>query len=164
MFATGVRRDFKAEESREPMSDRKYRQRGYQDDRADREPQERPRPPRGDGAPRSVINRQHRTPNMPGFHDVMRCARCRRTLRSAIGPDTTCPECGSALHTCAQCASFDSGSRFECLQPVAARVFPKDTRNECGHFAPRVTVERRTRSEAAAGPRSARQAFEDLFD
>lgn len=146
------------------MSDRKYRQRGYQDDRADREPQERHRPPRGDGAPRSVINRQHRPPNMPGFHDVMRCARCRRTLRSAIGPDTTCPGCGSALHTCAQCASFDSGSRFECLQPIAARVFPKDTRNECGHFAPRVTVERRTRSEAAAGPRSARQAFEDLFD
>ena len=147
------------------MSDRKYRQRGYQDDdRAGREPGERPRPPRGDGAPRSVINRQHRTPNVPGFHDVMRCARCRRLLRSGIGPATTCPACGAALHTCAQCASFDSGSRFECLQPIAVRIFPKDARNECAHFAPRVTVERRTGSQAAAGPRSARQAFEDLFD
>ena len=93
----------------------------------------------------------------------MRCARCRRSLRSAIGPDTTCPACGSALHTCAQCASFDSGSRFECLQPIKVRILPKDARNECPHFAPRVTVERRTHSEAAAGPRSAKQAFEDLF-
>ena len=146
------------------MSDRKYRQRGYQDDHAGREPDERPRPPRGDGAPRSVINRQHRPPNMPGFHDVMRCARCRRTLRTAIGPATTCPACGAYLHCCAQCASFDSGSRFECLQPVPARIFPKDARNDCTYFSPQVTVERQTRSETpAAGPRSARQAFDDLF-
>ncbi len=145
------------------MSDRKYRQRGYQDDTARREPADRPRQPSPDGAPRSVINRQHRTPNLPGFHDVMRCARCRRILRSAIGPDTTCPGCGSALHTCAQCGFFDGGSRFECLQPITVRIFPKDARNECTHFAPRVTVERQTHSERAAGPRGAKQAFEDLF-
>ena len=144
------------------MSDRKYRQRGYQDDYASREPPDRPRPPRGDGAPRSVVNRQHRTPNLPGFHDVTRCARCGRTLRSAVGPDTACPGCGTPLHACAQCASFDSGSRFECLQPITVRIFPKDARNECVHFAPRVTVERRTGS-TGAGPRGARQAFEDLF-
>ena len=149
------------------MSERKYRQRGYQDDYAGRGPGEQPgersRAPRRDGAPRSVINREHRTPNMPGFHDVMRCARCRRTLRTAIGPATKCPACGSPLHCCAQCASFDGGSRFECLQPVPARIFPKDARNDCTYFSPQVTVERQTRSEVAAGPRSARQAFDDLF-
>ena len=43
-------------------SDRKYRQRGYQDDARDREPQQPPNKARRDGAPRSVINREHRTP------------------------------------------------------------------------------------------------------
>ncbi len=147
------------------MSDRKYRQRGYQDEPGDREP----RPPqdkaRPKGAPRSVINREHRTPNMPGFHDVMRCARCGQILQLAIGLDSTCPSCGTALHTCAQCASFDTGSRFECLQPIAARVSPKDERSECTHFGPRVTVERQTHSERfeRPGSRSTKQAFDDLF-
>ena len=144
------------------MSDRKYRQRGYRDDDRDHGPRERqPQSPR-DGAPRSVINRQHAKPNLPGFHDVMRCARCGQRLRRAIGPDTTCPSCGTALHTCAQCASFDSSSRFECLQPVGARISPKDERNVCTYFAPQVTVERQTHSDVT-GPRSAKQAFDDLF-
>ena len=148
------------------MTDRKYRQSGYQDDERDRRPQhDRPRKPKGDGKPRSVINREHRTPNMPGFHDVIRCARCGQTLTAAIGPESRCSSCGSALHTCAQCASFDSGSRFECLQPITARVAPKDDRNTCIHFEPRVTVERQTHSDRAAptGSRGAKQAFDDLF-
>ena len=147
------------------MSDRQYRQRGYQDDDRDRAPRERAPTPRGDGKPRSVINREHRTPNMPGFHDVIRCARCGRTLGAAIGADSRCPACGSDLHTCAQCASFDSGSRFECRQPVKARVSPKDARNRCAYFEPCVTVERQTHSDRAAptGPGNARQAFDDLF-
>ena len=143
------------------MSDRKYRQRGYQDDPGDGEPR-RPQQGQRDGAPRGVINREPRTPNMPGFHDVMRCARCGQTLRRAIAADTTCSSCGAALHTCAQCASFDTGSRFECVQPIAARVSPKDERNECTFFEPRVTVERQTHS-AVTGPRRAQQAFDDLF-
>ena len=81
------------------MSDRKYRQRGYQDDSGDREPRQSPNKPRRDGKPRSVINREHRTPNMPGFHDVMRCARCGQTLRREISAEMKCPSCGSALHT-----------------------------------------------------------------
>lgn len=146
-----------------PMSDRKYQQRGYQDETRDREPRQKQRPPRKDGAPRGVINREHRTPNMPGFHDVIRCARCGQTLRKEIGPDTTCSSCGTALHTCAQCVSFDGDSRFECLQPIVARVSPKDTRNDCAVFAPRVTVERETHSQVS-GPRGgAKQAFDDLF-
>ena len=144
------------------MSDRKYRQRGYQDDPRDREPKHRTQKIHTKGAPRSVINREHRTPNVPGFHDVMRCAQCGQMLRRAIGADTTCPSCGAALHTCAQCASFDSSSRFECLQPITARVSPKAERNDCAHFEVRVTVERQTHSEVT-GPRSSKQAFDDLF-
>lgn len=143
------------------MSDRKYRQRGYQDDPAPREPRQ-PQQERRDGAPRGVLNREPRAPSMPGFHDVLRCARCGRTLKQAIGADTTCPGCGAALHTCAQCASFDTSSRFECVQPITARVSPKDARNVCTFFTPRITVERQTHSDVT-GPRSAKQTFDDLF-
>ena len=143
------------------MSDRKYRQRGYQDESRDREPR-RPNEGRREGAPRSVINREPRTPNMLAYHDVTRCALCGQTLRVAIGAATTCPSCGTALHTCGQCASFDPGSRLECLQPITARVSPKDERNDCSYFEPRITVERQTHSEVT-GPRSTAQAFDDLF-
>jgi predicted RNA-binding Zn-ribbon protein involved in translation (DUF1610 family) len=144
------------------MSDRKYRQRGYQDDTRERVPQQPSNKTRREGAPRSVINREHRTPNMPGFHDVVRCPRCGQTLRRAIETDTTCPSCGAALHSCALCASFDPGARFECLEPITARVSPKDERTDCTYFEPRVTVERQTHSEVT-GPRSTKQAFDDLF-
>ena len=150
------------------MSDRKYQQRGYQDDDRDRERTSRgpkPKAPR-EGAPRGVINREHRTPNMPGFHDVIRCARCGNTLSLAIGPESTCTRCGADLRTCGQCASFDGGSHFECMQPIPVRVSPKDVRNQCDRFEPRVTVERQTHSEvtgAVSGVRSVKDKFDDLF-
>ena len=68
--------------------------------------------------------------------------------------------CGVDLHCCIQCVSFDTGARFECTQPLTARVAPKDARNECALFAARTTVERQTGTQ---GPPTARQAFDDLF-
>jgi hypothetical protein len=147
------------------MSDRKYQQRGYQDDDRDRTPRARkPKPPR-EGAPRGVINREHRTPNMLGFQEVIRCARCGNMLSLATEPESTCARCSADLHTCGQCASFDGGSRFECMQPIPIRISPKDTRNICDRFEPRVTVERQTHSEATgvSGVRSVKDKFDDLF-
>jgi hypothetical protein len=144
------------------MSDRKYRQRGYQDDDG---PGERaPRPdasrPRRDREPRGHPPLEPRKPNMPGFHEVTRCTRCGHVVNAYIAEASHCAKCGADLHACAQCVSFDSGSRFECLQPVAARVTPKDKRNACSLFEPRITVERIT---TAPAPSSARKAFDDLF-
>jgi hypothetical protein len=101
---------------------------------------------------------------MPGFREVVRCARCghQLTVASAWSPDATCQRCGASLHACAQCLHFDTGAPFECLQPVRARVSPKDARNDCASFEPRTTVERETGS-SSSGPTSARQAFDDLF-
>ena len=105
-----------------------------------------------------------KTFNMPGFREVVRCARCGHelTVATAWSPDGTCARCGTALHTCAQCVHFDTSAAFECQQPVRARVSPKDARNECPSYEPRTTVERETGS-ASSGPTSARQAFDDLF-
>jgi hypothetical protein len=97
---------------------------------------------------------------MPGFREVHRCSRCGEPVAGGVGPEAQCVRCGTDLHACIQCTAFDSASRFECLKPVPARVTPKDTRNNCELFEPRVTVERETGS---TGPTSARQAFDDLF-
>jgi ribosomal protein S27E len=144
------------------MSDRKYRQRGYQDE--PREPRREHRPAeKKEYAPRGQPPMAPKTFNMPGFREVVRCSRCGHelTVAAASSPDGTCARCGAPLHSCAQCVNFDTSAAFECQQPVPARVSPKDARNECPFYEPRVTVERETKS--SQGPSTARQAFDDLF-
>lgn len=150
------------------MSDRKYRQRGYQDDERNRAP----RAPSGQGGPKPHSGeprgrvREPRAPNMPGFREVVRCARCGNelTVAQAYSVAGQCSKCGSDLHACAQCLHFDPGSRFECMQAVPARISPKDARNTCNLFEPRTTMERETRSQSSpSSPNSAKKAFDDLF-
>jgi hypothetical protein len=157
------------------MSDRKYRQRGYQDSPRERRPGQSapgaapaPKPPadrietRADKAERKAL--EGRAPNVPGFHEVMRCSRCANVFTGEIAADSRCKRCGADLHSCAQCESFDAGSRFECAQSIPVRIAPKDVRNACELFSPRVTIERETRSQAQPqAPSSARKAFDDLF-
>ena len=141
------------------MSDRKYRQRGYQDSG----PRERtPQAPRKPPEPRDPrMPRDPRVPNMPGFVEVFRCTRCGAVNALEVAPETTCSKCGVDLHACTQCSSFDAGARLECMQPITARVSPKDARNQCQFYTPRIKVERETGSSPA--PNSAKKAFDDLF-
>jgi hypothetical protein len=90
----------------------------------------------------------------------VRCARCGAIEDPDIGALSRCKRCGTDLHACLQCLHFDTAARFECTQEIAARISPKDARNECPLFVPRTTVERETSS---AAPPSARKAFDDLF-
>lgn len=144
------------------MSDRKYRQRGYQDEpRPERDRQK----PAGEAAPREPREARGqpplrpKTPNMPGFRDVVRC-RCGHVITDVITRASTCSRCKADLHACAQCSSFSPGNRFECTETIPARVTPKETRNACDLFSPRTTVERETGSTR---PNDARSAFDDLF-
>lgn len=143
------------------MSDRKYKQRGYQDDPGEPRRGERP-PEKKEYAPRGQPPVAPKTFNMPGFREVVRCARCgyELTVAAAWSAEGTCVRCGADLHTCAQCVHFDTGAPFECQKPVPSRVSPKDARNTCALFEPRTTIERETKS---AAPPSARKAFDDLF-
>ncbi len=147
------------------MSDRKYRQRGYQDDERDRPAKpSSPRPAAEPGAPagtRRISQDGPRTINMPGFREVVRCAQCGTIVTAEIGAESRCARCGTDLHACAQCASFDPGSRFECMQTIPARISPKNTRNTCPLYQPRTTVERETTTPKVDG---ARKAFDDLFN
>jgi hypothetical protein len=140
------------------MSDRKYKQRGYQDDGArdrDRSTQEPKAPPGPRERPEGP-----RSPKMMGFRDVVRCHRCGTIVTSAILSNTLCARCGVALHCCAQCQSFDPATRYECMQDIPARIAPKDVFNTCDLFEARTTVERQTGSVPQT---TARSAFDDLF-
>ena len=152
------------------MSDRKYRQRGYQDDPRDRQPREKSAPkPAEPRAPGRQLQSEKgpKTPNLMSSHEVFRCSRCGFLLPLPVERDGRCGKCGVALHSCIQCASFDTSARFECSQTtLTARVSPKDEQNACALFAPRTTVERQTSTPAPQSPatNSAKKAFDDLFN
>ena len=141
------------------MSDRKYRQHGYQD--SGEKPQKSFSP---QGAPRKDNSYGPRPVHMPGTHSVSRCSQCGTLLTALSEPLGQCPKCAFELHSCKQCTYFDPSRRFECMQPVPERVAKKDARNECTHFEPRTTVERETKSASSpSSPSSAKKAFDDLF-
>ena len=135
---------------------RKYRQQGYQDDSGERE-KRRSQPKRLREGPKS--------PQMPGFHEVRRCAMCGTPLPrslSEIEVSSRCPRCDAALHSCRNCVYLDAASRFECSQPIAERISPKDGQNDCPYFETRTTVEKMTTS-GSQRPQEARDAFDSLF-
>ncbi|MBM3220514.1 MAG: hypothetical protein FJZ38_17905 [Candidatus Rokubacteria bacterium] len=131
------------------MDDRRYRQSGYKDSGRQREA---PRRPSDAPNPGAVLK------NRP----VSRCAACGATLPVTAESLAECPSCRAALHACRQCAHLDPGQRFECTEPVAARIADKQQVNDCGSFSLRVTVERET-SSGAVRPEDARRGFNNLF-
>ena len=138
--------------------ERKYSQRGYQDDERDarRDGPKAPRPP-ADGP---------RSPNMMAFQGVLRCAMCAAPvdLPGELDVDATCSKCHADLRTCRNCVHFDPSAQWECRATIAVRVANKAVRTSCEHFGPRRRVEKKT---GESGPRSAgndaRSAFDRLF-
>jgi hypothetical protein len=158
------------------MSERKYKQRGYQDDERERRPRpddsaapggQRPeRPPGAPAGARRISSEGAKNPNMPGYRQVARCSRCGTLVAAQIFSRSTCPKCQQDLRSCAQCVSFDPGARFECARQIPARISPKDVANECALFAPRTSWERETssaQSQKPSEPSGAKKAFDDLF-
>lgn len=157
------------------MSDRKYRQRGYQDDGRERPAPAGQRPAREPGAPagaRRISSEGARNPRMMGYREVARCARCGTLVDAQILSRSACPKCQQDLRSCVQCTHFDPAARFECARPVPARVSPKDVANDCAFFEARTSLERETTAAGAvpaAGDKgsvpssTARKAFDDLF-
>ena len=135
----------------------KYRQRGYQDSDGSGKEKRRSQPKPSREGPRS--------PRMPGFHEVRRCALCGVQLSqsySDIEPSSQCPKCSADLYTCKNCVYFDPARRFECTQPIPKRIPRKDVRNDCQYFQARITAEKITTS-GSQKPQDARDAFQNLF-
>jgi len=141
----------------EHLSDRKYRQRGYQDSREElpkRAPSDRPAKKDTFG-PRPI--------NMPGTRTVSRCSQCGRVLQPTAELNARCPKCAFELHSCKQCTYFDTSNWLECTQPIPNRISPKDKQNSCTFYSMRVMVEKETSTPASGSANDARRAFENLF-
>ena len=139
------------------MSDRKYRQRGYMDDEGGEKRTRRPAGPR----PKSDKPRG-RGLGAP-TKSVFKCSRCGQTLSvgAAMAFDATCGGCGDDVHTCTNCAHFDTSARFECRLEIEQPVPKKAKRNECELFEPK-TIQVFDSDKPAPG--DARAAFDSLFD
>lgn len=139
--------------------DRKYRQRGYQDNaptapRGGSGPFD-DRPARIEGAPRG------RSAGRPS-EEVFRCRSCHERNDPVVARDALCVKCRAPLHACAQCRHFDGGAPFQCRQPVPAAISPKSRANDCAFYEPAVTLDL-TGRKAADTPDQARSAFDALF-
>src|SRR5262245_22686249 len=157
--------------------DRKYRQRGYQDDDRDRQRPSGPRPEGGGkperepGAPagaRRISSEGARNPRMMGTRQVARCARCGTLVDPQILSLSKCSKCQVDLRSCIQCVNFDPGATYECAVRIPARVSPKDAANDCQHFSGRTSIERETTAAVSQNtnpkePAGAKKAFDDLF-
>jgi hypothetical protein len=156
-----VRREGKADNSAVEeglLSDRKYRQRGYQDSGSGA-----PKTQQKPSTPKKDLTFGPRPLNMPGTRAVSRCAECGALLENLPETLGQCKKCGFELHSCKQCEHFDPSRQFECNQPIPERIFPKDKRNDCSFFSMRVRLEKETSSKVAQKPNDARAAFENLF-
>lgn len=152
------------------LSDRKYRHKGYQDSGS--KPYSPPnniprefRPERVEGAPRGR--------SAGGFGpQAFKCSRCGDPQR-ALGAievdfDSTCHKCSADLHTCSNCKNFDTMTRWECRESdnIPARVSPKDCRNTCTVFSPKMVADLaadKGMGARAESPDDARKAFDALF-
>jgi recombinational DNA repair protein (RecF pathway) len=147
-----------------PVSDRKYRHRGYQDSgsRSNEPRPESPRPEpqrqRLEGAPRG------RTAG--GFGpEAFKCNRCGE-LRHGLTELTSeelCTKCGADMHTCGNCRFFDTTTLWECRENITARVSAKHSRNECTMFQPKIVRDLSADKAKVATPDDARKAFDALF-
>jgi hypothetical protein len=156
--------------------ERKYGQRGYQDNdrsRGDREPEKPREKPKG-GPRGSKAREAPRAIKMPGFQEVLRCALCGTIVPPPIEItySSRCPKCKADLRACKNCRHFDTAAQFECTQPIPERITKKDLHNNCEFFMARTSIERETRdsgggnggqSQPTTKPSDARSAFDNLF-
>ena len=139
------------------MPDRKYRQKGYQDNA--------PRAPR-DGAPDGAPKRLEGAPKGRGAErdraEVFRCKVCGEKNDPEVAVASLCRKCSAPLHACNQCRFFDGAAQWQCRAEIPAPVAAKSRVNACALYAPVVTLDL-TGTKSAETPDHARSAFDKLF-
>jgi hypothetical protein len=142
----------------------KYRQRGYHEQDYDDDNRSRRRDNKQDD-----LGNHHQVRSLRHAIDrevtvVLRCGRCGHQVPSSmldINKDTTCSKCQTPLRSCRHCKKFDTGSRYECREPVEARIADKWAANDCKLFKPSQVLDATGRR--AHRPENAREAFHNLF-
>jgi hypothetical protein len=139
--------------------ERKYKQRGYMEEQSEGVKREKTQRPAKSGIKHFGMR------NGGTARSGIRCALCGKTVTMVgeLTMDSTCDNCGTNLHTCKNCAFFNTSSRWECTKPILVRIARKDIRNECTFYSPAVFVERTFESGSDPAPQDARKAFDALF-
>lgn len=143
------------------MSDRKYGQRGYQQD--DRAKASTPRGPSGP-PPERKDGPRGRGLGAP-TESVFKCSQCGHAMPIAFVVEvaSTCGGCGRDLHNCVNCRFFDSGARWECRQAIPERLSSKTKGNACTLFEGKTTQQFAREAEKPRDPKDPRAAFDALF-
>jgi len=141
----------------------KYKQKGYRDSEQ-KKPEHRKEPPR----PRTPEERQLRHMMERSANLVLRCHQCSTVAGTGenLSASATCASCGAALHCCRNCASFDTGARWECRAAITAPVLDKTAANSCELFQANTVLDatgRRSGGGSSSAPTDARAAFDNLF-
>ena len=133
--------------------DRKYRQRGYQED----ESPPRSRAPMDSDMPRTRV--------ITTYKETVRCDQCGADLSTEfdVAVGSRCPKCSTDLHTCRNCLHFDTSAHWQCAQPIKKRVSSKSKGNDCTFFAVRTISVKDLGPAAPARSDDAMKALEDLF-
>ncbi len=140
------------------MTDRKYRQRGYQDSTPSTSRGGAggfDAPSRIEGAPRG------RSAGRPS-EEVFRCKACGERSDAEILPGVVCRKCGAPLRACVQCRHFDSAAPNQCRAPIETPVAAKSRENACRLYEPAIAMDL-TGRKTAETPDAARAAFDRLF-
>ncbi len=125
--------------------ERKYRQKGYQE-----ESTERKEVPKESKAKQDLGFGSRPSPRIETrYTEVTRCSNCSTIVETldAIAFNDQCKKCGAYLHSCKNCRYFDPGARFECQKPIEARVAKKSDGNMCMQFSMKVSVEKQQPQE-----------------
>ena len=95
---------------------------------------------------------------------VFRCHECGEKVASPdeVGPQSQCAKCTTDLHSCRNCAFFDSAAEKECLQPIPERIQKKRANNTCALFKPVLAVDLRGDTGEPKQDEK-RKAWDDLF-
>jgi hypothetical protein len=141
----------------------KYRQKGYRDDEyaQERRQEKREKPP--DLGNREQIRSLRHAIDRETIL-VTRCGKCGHQVPASqleVDHQTTCSKCGTPLHSCRHCKNFDPDARFECREPVEARISDKWAANDCRSFKPVQVLDATGRR--ANTSEDARNAFHNLF-
>ena len=142
----------------------KYRQRGYRDDEYDQDRKKSPRrePPPDLGNREQVRSLRHAVDRNVTL--VVRCSRCGNQVPAElleVNQETVCTKCQTPLHSCRHCKHFDPGVRWECREPIEARIDDKGAANDCALYKPAQVLD--ATGKRAHTTQDARAAFHNLF-
>lgn len=91
------------------------------------------------------------------------CWKCGNNTKSIqIFRTTTCPSCGSDLHSCYNCKFYSSGSHYDCKETNADLVTDKERANFCDYFSQGPNSKNQGKSQDDKA-KAAKDAFNALF-